>query len=454
MKFSSVDRRQFIKTTAIAALAAPVPFSQKIFANHHEGVAGQNWAESFTYGAARFHQPATVNELRKLIRDSSRVKALGGRHSFSRIADTDADLIATSQFNQLVKLDEKNRSVTVGGGMKYGELAEPLHRAGFAVHNLASLPHIQVGGATGTATHGSGDGNGNLAAPVVAIELVTADGELLRIKRGDRDFDGAVVHLGALGVITEVTLEIVPTFDVQQYVYIGLSQNQLEDNLENLFSSGYSVSVFTDWQEDPRLSTIWVKRKVDGRPYKAPPEMFGTRLANRHVHPIVGYDEKVCTPQMGEVGPWFNRLPHFLMNFRPSTGAELQSEFFVPREHAGAAIRDLYGLGGELKRVLQISEIRSIKADDYWMSTANGGDRIALHFTWVKDWSRVVGVLPIIEEKLGVYGARPHWGKVTTMRPKALQSRYPRLNEFRRLAKQLDPTGKFRNDYLKKYVFA
>ncbi|NET39791.1 MAG: FAD-binding protein, partial [Cyanothece sp. SIO1E1] len=264
MKPSFINRRQFIQKTVAASVVAPLPFSQRLLASHHGAVAGQNWAETFTYGAARFHQPATIDELRKRVRDSQRVKALGGRHSFSRIADTDADLIATSKFNQLVKLDESNRTVTVGGGMKYGELAEPLHRAGYAVHNLASLPHIQIAGAIGTATHGSGDANGNLAAPVVGLELVTADGELLRLKRGDRQFNGAVVHLGALGVITEVTLAITPTFDVQQYVYIGLTQDRLRNHFEDIFSAAYSVSVFTDWQEDPRLSTIWIKRKVDG----------------------------------------------------------------------------------------------------------------------------------------------------------------------------------------------
>ena len=452
MKPASVSRRQFIKSATVASLAAPGGFSAKALADPPQGVAGQNWAESFTYGAARFHQPKTVDELRKLVRQSRRVKALGGRHSFSRIADTDADLIATSQFNRLIKLDVNKRTVTVGGGMKYGELAEPLHRAGFALHNLASLPHIQVGGAMATATHGSGDGNGNLATQVAEFELVTADGELIRLKRGGRHFDGAVVHLGALGLITSVTLDIVPTFDLQQYVYTSLSQDQLQANFDAIFSSAYSVSVFTNWQEDPRLSTIWLKHKVDGKAFKAPAEMFGAKRADRHVHPIVGYDAKVCTPQMGEVGPWFNRLPHFLMGFRPSTGAGLQSEFFLARKHAVAGIRELYSLQPEMAEVLQISEIRTVKGDDLWMSTASGEDRVAFHFTWIKDWSRVQAVLALIQDKLASLGVRPHWGKLTTLQPEVVQGGYPKLVEFRQLVAQFDPAGKFHNDYLDKYV--
>jgi len=329
-----------------------------------------------------------------------------------------------------------------------------LHNSGYAVHNLASLPHIQIGGAIGTATHGSGDDNGNLATPVTAIELVTADGNLLRLKRGDHNFEGAVIHLGALGVITKVTLDVLPTFDVQQYVYIGLTQDQLQTNFDNIFSSTYSASVFTDWQEDPRLSTIWVKHKINGKPFKAPIKMFGAKLADHHVHPIVGVDAEICTPQMGEVGPWFDRLPHFLMGFRPSTGAELQSEFFVPRIHAVAGIRELYSLRQKLKSVLQISEIRTIKADNYWMSTAFGTDCVAFHFTWIKDPSRVLSVLPLIERKLSPFRVRPHWGKLTTIKPKVLQSHYPKILAFRQLAAQLDPSGKFHNDYLKKYVLA
>ncbi len=453
MKFPPVSRRQFIKSATVASLASYGGLSGKDPADPSQGVAGQNWAENFTYGAARFHQPETIDELRKLVGRSRRVKALGGRHSFSRIADTDADLIGTSQFNRLIDLDPQKRAVTVGSGMKYGHLAELLHDAGFAVHNLASLPHIQVGGAIATATHGSGDDNGNLATQVRGLELVTAEGELIRLERGDRNFEGAVVHLGALGLITSVTLDIVPTFEVRQYVFIGLPLEQLQANFDAIFSSAYSVSVFTDWQRDPGLTTIWLKHKVAGETIETPPEMFGAKRAERHVHPIVGYDSEVCTPQLGEVGPWFNRLPHFLMEFRPSTAEELQSEFFLARRHAVAGIGELHGLRRELAGVLQISEIRAVKADDLWMSTAYGEDQVALHFTWIKDWPRVQDALTLVQEKLVPLGARPHWGKLTTMRPEDLQPRYPKLSEFHQLAARLDPTGKFRNDYLEKYVF-
>ncbi len=387
------------------------------------------------------------------MRRSRRVKALGGRHSFSRIADTDADMIGTSQFNQLIELDVKKRTVSVGGGMKYGDLAELLHNAGFAVHNLASLPHIQVGGAIATATHGSGDKNGNLATQVRGLELVTAEGEIIRLERGDPNFKGTVVHLGALGLITSVTLDIIPAFDVQQYVYIGLPPEQLQANFDAIFSAAYSVSVFTDWQQDPRLTTIWLKHKVAGEAFQAPAEMFGAKRSDRHVHPIVTYDAEVSTPQMGVVGPWYNRLPHFLMEFRPSTVAELQSEFFVARRHAVAGIRELYGLHRKMAEVLQISEIRTVKADDLWMSTAYGEDQVAFHFTWIKDWPRVQAVLALVEEKLAPLGARPHWGKLTTMRPEVLQARYPKLPEFHQLVAQIDPAGKFHNEYLEKYVF-
>ena len=452
MKPPSVSRRQFIKSATVASLASYGNLSAKALPDPSQGAAGQNWAESFSYRAARFHQPKTIDELRQLVRKGRRVKALGGRHSFSRIADTEADLIDTSQFNQIIELDANKRTVTLEGGVKYGDFAEPLHRAGFAVHNLASLPHIQVGGAIATATHGSGDDNGNLATQVRGLELVTAEGELIRLQRGDRNFAGAVAHLGALGLITSVTLDIVPAFDVQQHVYIGLPLDRLQANFDAIFSSAYSVSVFTDWQEDPRLTAIWLKHKVAGETWKAPEEMFGSKRADRHVHPIVGHDAEVCTPQMGVAGPWFNRLPHFLMEFRPSTGAELQSEFFLARRHAGAGIRALHGLRHGLAEVLQISEIRTVKGDDLWMSTAYGEDQVAFHFTWIKDWPRVQAVLALVQEKFEPLGARPHWGKLNTMRPEVLRPRYPKLPEFRQLAAQLDPTGKFHNDYLEQYI--
>ena len=208
------------------------------------------------------------------------------------------------------------------------------------MHNLASLPHVSVAGACATATHGSGSKNGNLSTAVSALEIVTADGEVVTLSRqkdGDR-FAGAGVALGGLGVVTKVTLDVQPTFQVRQVVYENLSLAQLENHLDDIFASGYSVSLFTDWQNH-RATQVWIKHRVEpGDSFEFAPEFYGAKLATRKLHPLAGHSAENCTEQMGIPGPWYERLPHFRMNFTPSSGAELQTEYFVPRNRGYEAI--------------------------------------------------------------------------------------------------------------------
>jgi xylitol oxidase len=400
------------------------------------------------------HRPETVDELRATVAGCEKVRALGSRHSFNTIADTDADLIAMERLNRVVSIDDAARTVTVEGGARYGELALELHRRGFALHNLASLPHISVAGACATATHGSGDGNGNLATAVSALEIVTADGDVVALSRerdGER-FLGAVVGLGGLGVIARLTLDIVPAYEVRQDVYERLPLEQLEAHYDAITTAAYSVSLFTDWS-GPRVNQVWLKRRVGpGDLGAAAPELFGAALVPSRRHPIAELSSENCTEQ-GEAGPWHERLPHFKLEFTPSRGDELQSEYFVPRRHALAAIRAIDAIGARITPLLYISELRTIAADSLWMSTSYGQDSVALHFTWKMDWPAVRALLPEIEAQLAPFGARPHWGKLFTMAPAALQARYERLADFRALAGELDPRGKFRNAFLDTYMF-
>lgn len=415
-----------------------------------------NWAGNYRYGAARVHAPETLEEVRELVAGSAKVRALGTRHSFNDIADGPEDLISLARLDRVLALDRERKTVTVEGGIRYGQLAAVLHQAGYALHNLASLPHISVAGACSTATHGSGDGNGNLVTAVTALELVAADGGLVQLSRETDGelFSGAVVGLGGLGVITRITLELSPTFAVRQTVFENLSLAHLEAQFEAVMSSGYSVSLFTNWAT-AEFRQVWVKSRVEdpscdemntqvpmGSPAAAP------------LHPIAAISAENCTAQLGAPGPWHERLPHFRMEFTPSVGEELQSEYLVPREHAYAAIRAVYGLRDRVTPLLQVSEVRTIAADDLWMSPCYRQPCVGIHFTWVKDWPAVRAVLPAIEKALAPYHARPHWGKLFTMAPATLQALYPRLPDFRRLLQRYDPGGKFRNAFLDRYIFA
>ncbi|MFC4101621.1 FAD-binding protein [Paenibacillus xanthanilyticus] len=413
-----------------------------------------NWAGNYRYGSSELLEPESLEEVRDMAVRASRIRALGSRHSFNGIADTGGSQISLRKLNRVIALDRERMTVTVEGGIRYGDLCRYLEDQGYALHNLASLPHISVAGAVATATHGSGDRNGGLAEAVRAIELVKTDGEIVVLTRGaDRDFEGAVVGLGGLGIVTKLTLDVVPAFQVSQTVYDQLPLSALDDRIEDIFSAAYSVSLFTDWTS-AAFNQVWVKRKVEGEGAEAAAsaDFFGAQPAPVKRHPVPGQSAVNCSEQLGEPGPWHERLPHFRMDFTPSAGHELQSEYFVPRRHALEALRALDRIRERIAPLLFISEVRTIAADTFWMSPCYKQDSVGLHFTWKPDWEGVREVLPLIERELAPFGARPHWAKLFTMEPERVQAQYERLADFRQLLERYDPAGKLRNAFIDSYI--
>jgi alditol oxidase len=397
--------------------------------------AGTNWSGTYTYTAERLHRPASVQEVQEIVGAAPRVRVLGSRHSFNDIADS-RELLTLEGLPADIEVGDN--TVSIAAAVRYGELADALRAQGLALHNLASLPHISVGGAIATATHGSGDRNGNLATAVAALELVTSGGEVVSAARGDPDFDGMVVGLGALGAVTRVTLDVEPDYDVRQRVFEALSWPALHEHFDAITAAGYSVSVFTRWGET--VDQVWVKSRDEG-----PTELFGAVPATVERHPILGLDPVNCTPQLGVPGRWADRLPHFRMGFTPSAGEEIQSEYHLPRAHAAAAIDAVRALADALRPVLQVSEIRTIAADRLWMSPQYERDSVALHFTWEREPAAVKRAIGAVEAALAPFDPRPHWGKSFLRAP-----RYPRLADFAALAERLDPRGAFRNAWLER----
>lgn len=414
----------------------------------------QNWAGNHTYKAAGLHFPETLEEVQELVARHDKVKVLGSRHSFNSIADTEGEMLSLERFNPALHIDPERRTVKIGGGMRYGELAPQLHRAGFALHNLASLPHISVAGAVATATHGSGVQNGSLATAVAGLELVKADGEIVRLSREEGEaFRGAVVGLGGLGVVTSLTLDLVPAFEVRQEVYENLALSELEANFEAIVSSAYSVSLFTDWR-GARFNQVWLKSRVEpGAAFSPEPGFFGATAAPAQRHMLSGHPPENTTEQMGVPGPWYERLPHFRLDHTPSSGEELQSEYLVPREHAVQGLRVLSELRGRIAPLLMACEVRTVAADDLWMSPFYRRGCVGFHFTWKQDWPALEQLLPLIEAGLEPLSARPHWGKLFTLPPERVQALFERLPEFRQLLQAHDPKGKFRNAFLDQYIF-
>jgi alditol oxidase len=409
----------------------------------------RNWAGNLVYSAARIHRPESLAQVQKIVRNSTKLRALGTRHSFNPIADCLESMISLERLDRIVVIDKDHRTVTLESGVTYGKLSRHLHEAGFALPNLASLPHISVAGACATATHGSGDRNGNLATTIAAMELITADGNVITVSRKDDAFDAMVVGLGAFGIITKLTLDVVPQFQMRQDVYENLPLRLLENYFDDMMSAAYSVSLFTDWQSDC-INQAWLKSPAEAAVI---PGFFGATPAPADRHPIVTISAENCTPQMGLPGASHERLPHFRLDYTPSSGDELQSEYFIPRPHAAAAIRAVADLRQKIAPLLLISEIRTVAADRLWLSPCFNQACATIHFTWKPDWPAVQKLLAIIEEHLAPFDARPHWGKLFTTPPARLRSLYKKMPDVQQLLKSHDPSGKFRNAFLDRNIF-
>jgi alditol oxidase len=408
-----------------------------------------NWSGNYTYRARAIHAPSSTAELQQTIAASPRVRALGSRHSFSDLADSE-ELLSLDGLPREVVVDRDNMTVSVNGAIRYGELAEELAREGLALHNLASLPHIAVAGAVATGTHGSGDRNGNLATAVSGLELVMSNGDIRQTRRGDPEFDGMVVSLGAVGAITRVTLDVEPEYRVRQQVFEGMPWATLFDHFDEITASGYSVSVFTRWGE--AIDQVWVKSRADARLEPLADRFFGASAAQEDRHPILGVDPVNCTPQMGVSGPWSERLPHFKMGFTPSSGTEIQSEYIVARGDAVHAIEAVRKVVASFQTLIQVSEIRTVAADTLWMSPQYRQDSVAIHFTWERRQRDVEVALVALEAALAPFHPRPHWGKLFMMRADTMRRAYARLPDFAALLERLDPRGVFRNRWLETHV--
>lgn len=411
----------------------------------------QNWSGHDPFNAARFHQPNSIEDLRTIVRKAYKVRVIGSRHCFNDIADTTGDLISLSNLAPKLVIDHELNTATVGAGITYDELCPQLHAAGYALPNMASLDHITLIGACMSATHGSGNSLGNLSTAVCGLEMITAEGELVTVTRSADDdrFLGSVVSLGALGVVTRVTLDLVPAYSVRQLVYRKLPLTNVWDAFDTIMGSGYSVSLFPTWQQD-FVDSVWVKQVVDNSSELAIERtLYDAPLSDEHVWDL---DDRCLTP-LNTAGPWYERLRHFVFKDALKEGNELQSEYFVPRGHAVEAMKIVANFREQLEPILGLGEIRTVAADELWLSTAYGHDVVAIHFNWLKDGPSVKAFLPVIEEALAPFEPRPHWGKLFEMEPAQIQSRYPRMDDFRALADEFDPHGKFRNRYVDEYVF-
>ena len=407
----------------------------------------QNWSKNVDFNDRGFLQPESLTELQEAVRSNAKLRARGTAHCFNEIANTSSYAVNLSKMPKTIEVNPGSNSVTVAAGLKYGELAPVLHQQGWALNNLASLPHISIAGSISTGTHGSGIRNQNLANQVLSLDLVTAAGELRHIDRTNPAFNALVVGLGLGGIVYQYELKIEPTFEIRQVIYPEIPLDVLQRSFDQIMGSAYSVSYFTDWGSN-QVGNLWCKFRDDE---VIPESIGGSANADKKYHPIPSVDPVACTDQLGEPGNWHERLSHFKLDFTPSVGEEIQTEFFVDRKDASAAIEAVSKLGSEISPLLWITELRTVAADELWLSGSYQRDTFAIHFTWKKD-EEIYPVIEKVEAALRPFNYRPHWGKVFTADAQYLKSVYPKMSEFKALVEALDPTKKFENSFTRRFL--
>ncbi|HRH46072.1 MAG TPA: FAD-binding protein, partial [Pyrinomonadaceae bacterium] len=270
----------------------------------------ENWAGNLKYISKQHFQPENVEQIQELIKNSKRIKTLGSRHCFNAIADCDEIHLSLEKLNKIVSIDEKKMTIIVEGGAQYSDFCLELNKAGYALPNLASLANISVVGACATATHGSGVTNRSLASTVSAIEFVSGNGEIINLnkKTDGEKFNGAVVNLGSLGIVTKITLDVEKTYSVRQDLFENLQLDILKENFDEIMASGYSVSLFTNFQ-NKNIRVVNIKRRVDEKTGNLPNDFFGATPATESINSR-GIPDKNRSPQMGTANFWFECLPH------------------------------------------------------------------------------------------------------------------------------------------------
>ena len=407
----------------------------------------QNWSKNVDFNDRGYLQPDSLTELQELIRSNAKIRARGTAHCFNEIANTSSYAINLAKMPRVIEVSAETKSVKVSPGLTYGELAPVLHSQGWALNNLASLPHISIAGSISTGTHGSGIKNQNLANQVLSLDMVTAEGELRHLDRTSPAFNALVVGLGLGGIVYQYELKIEPTFEVRQVIYPDIPLDVLQRSFDQIMGSAYSVSYFTDWSS-AQVGNLWCKFRDDE---VIPESIGGSGKADKKFHPIPSVDPVACTEQLGVPGHWHDRLSHFKLEFTPSVGEEIQTEFFVDRKDAAAAIEAVSQLGSEITPLLWITELRTFAADNLWLSGAYERDCLAIHFTW-KKLDAIYPVIEKVEAALRPFNYRPHWGKVFTADATYLKSVYPKMAEFQALVQALDPTKKFENSFTRTFL--
>mmetsp|Transcript_13532 Transcript_13532/g.26655 ORF Transcript_13532/g.26655 Transcript_13532/m.26655 type:complete len:480 (-) Transcript_13532:5-1444(-) len=437
--------------------------------------ARTNWCQNVDFKHKRFVTPEDLTELQATVAAAPQVRVLGSGHSFSAVCSSEHTLLSMAYMRKVLEVDFVSDNETVvfmEGGATLGDVVRHLAPRGMALKNIPSLPHVTIAGALATSTHGSGlhpSAPGSIASMCTQIDFVTHDGEVCSYRRAeDAEFAASVVHLGALGVVAKIGLDVVPAYNVDQRVYQSIELDRMLPQFEALARSVDSLTVGINFGQQVGLT--WL-RYFDGG--ITPPASDMTLGGEPRHEPIPFYEShQGVTPTCK--GPWHD-VPSFFMEGMqelnmPNTA--MQTEYFVPLSLASSALQAIREVAAcwegwptseswtDLNSSVPVfhCEVRAI-AQDGLRGLAPFGDResCSIHFTW-GNWDhkeRIVEMVKEVEAVLRQYQARPHFGKFNLMSSEEVASVYPkdRIEEFKELCVKHDPVSKFRNQLVQEQIY-
>jgi FAD-linked oxidoreductase len=419
-----------------------------------------NWARNQTCAPAELARPGTEAGLVEVVKRASsagqRVKPAGAGHSFTSIACTDGVLVDLSGYGRVLDHDAATGQVTVEAGIPLHRLSEELDRRGLALENMGDIDRQSIAGATQTATHGTGLRYRNLSSQIVGMRLVTGDGTVLAATPDENPevFACARAGLGALGLVSTLTLQCVPAFRLHA-VEEPVPVDEVLADLDDLVAEHDHYEFY--WVPHTRWALTKRNRRTDApaRPRSGLREWVDDMALGNYAFGVLcrlGRWRPEAIPRLAKIIPSTGRLDYVDRSDRVFTSPRrvrfYEMEYAVPREALPEALNRVRRLVDELGTPLSFPvEVRVVAGDDIPLSTAYGRETgyIAVH---VYQGTAYDAYFSGVERIMDSYGGRPHWGKLHYQRSETLAPRYPRWDEFQAVRARLDPEGRFANPYL------
>ncbi len=445
------SRRRWLAGTATAGLLAA---TRPVSATSQGGLPWYNWSGSQSSQPISRFAPGSEDELVQFLRTTNgAVRPVGAGHSFSPLVPTDGHLVVLDRMAGLLEHNSETVQATFAAGTRLGSCGALLEPIGQAMFNLPDIDRQTLAGATSTATHGTGIGFNTLSGYITGLRLVTATGEVLDIDAENNSalFDAARAALGALGIVTQIRMQNRTPYRLKERNWVERTETVLEHFDESarahrhfemfpLVHSDYALVLAIDETIEPINNP---------RPSPEEAAAFGQVMKSWLALPpgkrkplINGLAEGIEPSEAVDVSH------KILANVRNNRFNEM--EYSVPIEAGAQCLREILAtIERQAIDVVFPLEFRYIKGDDLWLSMFSGGDRAAISIHRAADFD-YRPYFDAIEPIFWKYDGRPHWGKCHTLEHAALSSLYPRLADFINLRAELDPSGRFLNDHLRK----